>query len=487
MDIYILREGQQTGPFTLEATQALLQQGDVAAGDFAWQPGMEKWVPLSDLLAVSTGEPPAEPEKRLAESAEPATEKQKALLSYLDVIVPPRLSQDQAAQLVNQALEDPKHAERLAQWEQDRLRLHAHLFATEIQVEKENRANHFFELCQTGGAEYFTGITKAHCQVLVGFLDVKFPNWDARGTAAADHYFFPAVAEKFPQLVQKQWRGRLHYTEGPKVAPELTRKSPTTKLGKPSASPVAAILRGLLLGGLILGVLYAVHRVVQDATQRAVVLPQPVARAAGAVPPLATAQTAPPSNTHLRTDLPPPNTPATASSPVTQTEPIPTPAAASAPLTAVPPSSAPPIAPTDPAMTTAPMAAVPVSPTVSPDPAMSPIAVNAAPMAINTAPMAVLPGAEPPVPIPPPPATLPTASTTPLGAPATITPVLPDPTTATRTSLVLTKPVEIQLAYGKMKLPVGTPVKLIARQGGQLRVSYQNSVITIPAASTDLE
>jgi hypothetical protein len=65
-------------------------------------------------------------------------------------------------------------------------------------------------------------------------------------------------------------------------------------------------------------------------------------------------------------------------------------------------------------------------------------------------------------------------------------PVEPAPT-APRTSLLLTKPLEIQLAYGKMKLPAGTPVKLVARQGNQLKVNYQNSVITIPATSTDLE
>ena len=71
-----------------------------------------------------------------------------------------------------------------------------------------------------------------------------------------------AIAEKFPQLVNKAWRGRFRYGEG-LVAPgvKTTRKSPTTKLVKSSDSPVRAIARGVVLGLCVLGVLYVVHHV----------------------------------------------------------------------------------------------------------------------------------------------------------------------------------------------------------------------------------
>jgi len=36
MHIYILRDGQETGPFGKEAAQTLLARGEVAAGDLAW-------------------------------------------------------------------------------------------------------------------------------------------------------------------------------------------------------------------------------------------------------------------------------------------------------------------------------------------------------------------------------------------------------------------------------------------------------------------
>ena len=58
---------------------------------------------------------------------------------------------------------------------------------------------------------------------------------------------------------------------------------------------------------------------------------------------------------------------------------------------------------------------------------------------------------------------------------------------ATKTSLVLTKLVEVQLAYGKITLRPGTSVKLIARQGTMVKVSYGGNIIAIPVASTDLE
>ena len=121
-------------------------------------------------------------------------------------------------------MEDPALAARVGKWNEERLRLHPELFAAEISARRENRANHFFDICQTEGAEYFPKITKAHCQVLVGFLDVKFPAWDARMDTAAKDYFFPAIAEKFPQVIDRQWRDRFHYAEASNAAPEPARR-----------------------------------------------------------------------------------------------------------------------------------------------------------------------------------------------------------------------------------------------------------------------
>ena len=212
MDIYILRDGKEIGPFSEETTQTLLKQGSVVIGDLAWCPGMAKWVPLHDVLYPPPPPPQTPPPHPASEEparkldlpkGEPATAKQKALLSYLGIGFSSEMTKDHASILVNDAMEEPKHTGRLAQWNKERFTLHPDLFASEINERKENRATHFFDLCQGEGAEYFTKLTKAHTQVLIGYLDVKFPNWDAKEDEAAWNYFYPAIAEKFPQLVNK--------------------------------------------------------------------------------------------------------------------------------------------------------------------------------------------------------------------------------------------------------------------------------------------
>ena len=511
MDIYILQNGEETGPFSVETARALLKQGTVGEADFATRPGMEKWIPLAEFLATDPVPVPVEPVKNTpATKAEPATPKQKAFLSYFSIPITANLTRDQAALLVNDTMEEASNAARLARWNEERLRLHPELFAAEIQARKENRATHFFELCQSTGAQYFSGVAKAHCQVLVGFLDVKFPNWDAKESEAAEHYFFPAVAEKFPQLVHKEWRGRLHYADGTKISQDIVRKSPTSKLRRTATSPLVATVRGVVLGVVILGALYLGHHTIQSDTIAATA-------ATGATP---SPESAAPSPTAERAPAPapevaavpepasvapqnlPPIEPVAPAPPMAQTEPSPaTPPVATAEAPMAPaPATLP--APLDSAVATAPMAGT-TPPPMAADPAMAPVAPMAtSPTALDTAPMASLPGREPPVPVAPPPATMPMAGTLP-NAPTALPEPAPAPVPAAddfaamvpplpvapvaKTNLVLTKPVEVTLTYGKIMLAPGTPVKLVTRQGGILKVSYQNRVITIPAGSTDIE
>lgn len=498
MDIYILQNGEETGPFSVETARTLLKQGTVAEADFATRPGMDQWVPLSELLAsgptMATAVTPLE--KAPAAKAEPATPKQKAFLSYFGIPIAAELTRDQAALLVNDTMEEAGHSERLARWNEERTRLHPELFAAEIQARKENRANHFFELCQSSGAQYFSGVAKAHCQVLVGFLDVKFPNWDAKESEAAEHYFFPAVAEKFPQLVHKEWRGRFHYADGTKISQDIVRKSPTSKLRRTATSPLVATARGLVLGIVILGALHLAQRTMQTdtiaaPTTEAAAPSTAVEKAPAPAPEVA----AVPETTPLAPQNLPPIEPVAPAPAIAQTEPAPTAppvATAEAPMAPLP-------APAESAVATAPMAGTTPPPMAAADPTMAPVAPMATmPTALDTAPMAALPGQEPPVPVPPPPATMPMAGTLPT-APITPTEPVPAPNDfaamvpplpvapVAKTNLVLTKPVEVALTYGKIILAPGTAVKLVTRQGAVLKVSYQNRMITIPAGSTDIE
>ena len=55
-----------------------------------------------------------------------------------------------------------------------------------------------------------------------------------------------------------------------------------------------------------------------------------------------------------------------------------------------------------------------------------------------------------------------------------------------RSSVLLTKPIDVQLAYGRIKLPVGTSLKVISQEGNNLKVNYLNTIVLVPVSSTDL-
>jgi hypothetical protein len=58
---------------------------------------------------------------------------------------------------------------------------------------------------------------------------------------------------------------------------------------------------------------------------------------------------------------------------------------------------------------------------------------------------------------------------------------------AVKASVLLTKPFDAQLTYGKIKLPPGTPLRLISHDGATVKAMYLNNVLTIPASSTDID
>ena len=480
MDIFILRDGEEIGPFGKETTQTLLSQGSVAENDLAWRPGMADWVPLSVIFnswdegsdASPEGANPPGALSPAADSAnaqeEAATPKQKAFLTYLGINIPETLTKQQAAVHLNDAMEDTALAPRVGKWNEDRLRLHPDLFAAEIHARRENRANHFFDVCQTEGAEYFPKITKAHCQVLVGFLDVKFPSWDARMENAAKDYFYPAIAEKFPQLIDRHWRGRFHYAEASHATPPPTRRQarrPTRPMAKKPVSPVVAIVRGLVAGAVILGALYLGQRFIPPWLAK-----RSAEKEASAATPAAAVQKAVEGKEGVASATQAQNTNDAGKEEETQgkaprkkKKKADSVASTSAPATtrsttgenASPPGSVASVAPqsgnaaADPSMAAAPPAPVPTAPA---DPTMA-----AAPPAPDSG---MAPG------------TAPAAG---------------DAAAVAKTNLVLTKPVELQMTYGKIKLPVGTAVKLVSREAAMVKVNYQNTVMMLPASSTDID
>ena len=55
MQIYISRNGQQSGPFSLDQLIAMSAHGSVLATDLAWSEGAVGWTPLGEFLRAKSG------------------------------------------------------------------------------------------------------------------------------------------------------------------------------------------------------------------------------------------------------------------------------------------------------------------------------------------------------------------------------------------------------------------------------------------------
>jgi cytoskeletal protein RodZ len=488
MEIHILRDGRQIGPFTEETVQSLLKQGNILINDLAWSPGLDGWGPLHAVLypaaqppppptaAVPPPMPPPPPvsdtdEEPIApevdtptaaveerEETEPATPRQKAFLTYMAVPFSSDLTKDRAAHLVNDAMENPKNSGRLKKWDDERLTLYPDLFAEEIKARRENRAQQFLEICQVEGSEFFEGVTKAHTQLLVGFLDVQYPTWDRSEHASKYDYFFPAIAEKFPQLLKRTAKGRFKYADGPKVAAELVR-SPVAVRATARNSPFKSIARGIFLGGIFLGLVVGAVEIKKRGGVDAI--KSWIANAKSSTKPSTSKPI--PAKTSAESAK---NTAST----VPATVPV-TPADSSV----TPPVSAPKLAQASPVVQAAP----PIPAATQP---LAPAATTPADptMAANTASSAALPASVSLFDTTPPPATTPAADQPPT---APLTPAAP--AAPARVYAKITKPTVINLRFGSSTLRPGTPVQVLSSSGTQLTIQFGPETLTIPAANTD--
>jgi len=451
MEIFVIRDGEQTGPFDEALVKTLLSEGGARPQDLAWRKGLARWLPLSEVLAAQSngnGEPESASSPAVAHGANGsasgrglATAKQKAFLKYLGAEFNERVSREKAALAISDALEDPAMQGRIRKWQDERLRLHPDVFQDEIDLRKANRASRYLELVQTEGAEALKDVTKAHVQVLVESLDKRHPNWEADSRSALWDYLFPSIGEHFQQLVQPAYKGRLKSggtsLSGGKSSGSLA--GGTRSLIPPPSAPgtLAAMWRGVLFGVIALGaILGGIHFWQQKQAESKG--PTPTAPAAGksAKTDAATKVSEPamqppdavippePSATEAKLPTPPPDAPEAPKEP----------AAAPAPPTSLAQEPAPPMAPEKPAS--------------AEEKPMSPA---------------------------------PAAPAEPLPAPA----VMPPPA-APRTEITLVRGIGVALPNGQVSLPVGTRLRYLAIEGPNVRVAWNNNVFFVPAAATDV-
>lgn len=284
MDVFIIRDGEQIGPFEDGAVQSMLAEGQVSHEDYAWRTGMSAWIPLREVMgsAVRNATPPPAPAesgiRRVSDISVPpkqhakSTAKQRAILAYLGIKFSPDISKEKAAVLVSDALEDSRLYSRLAKWSVEKFKLHPDIFADELDAKKQHRAAHYHELCQIEGKEIVQNITEAHCKVLIESLDNRFPSWEVNPKESLWDYFLPMLNEHFPQLVSTEWRQRLKMG-GTKLPGALTHALPASaKLQRQQAAPPSqfkAAVRGLVYGLVLLGAIIGAMIYLQKSKQAA--------------------------------------------------------------------------------------------------------------------------------------------------------------------------------------------------------------------------
>lgn len=465
MEIFIIREGRQTGPFNEDAVRAFLTEGTARPADMGWRKGMAEWRPLGEVLqaqhrqteqaaqpverenlnAAAPPSPAAAPSAGAGDAEEkfvPATAKQKAFLKYLGAEFGENLTKERAALAVSDALETPKLQPRIRKWHDEKLRMHAEVFQDEIDFRKANRTTRYLERIQTEGADVLKDVTKAHVQVLVESLDKRHPGWEGEPESALWNHLLPAIGEHFPQLVQPAHKGLLKSGSAVRSGSSISRGIGATAGVVPPAPPTGtfgAMVRGVAFGVIALGLIVIGLQHWQNKKTATQTPPVPEKKETASVTPATTEPAAVlPGSLIAEAKEPgaPPEKPA-APAP-TPTVPEPAPAAVESP---------------------------------APAPAMN--AEKPAPTVLAEEKPAV------PAPAPAAPAMTPEAPAAPVVA---VAPVVAPP----RTAVKLTQGIGVMLANGQVTLPAGTVLRYVATEGANVRVSWNNNVFFVPAAATDV-
>jgi len=486
MEIFILRDGEQTGPFNEDTVQTLFQRGSLTSADMAWRKGLPAWTPLGEVLHPGSERPSAPPPVvqsgiRQAPGKKSAGAKQKALLKYIGATFAEEITREEAALMISDAMENPKLTSRLQKWTEEKLKLHPDLFQEELDQRRSHRVLRYLERCQTEAGEAVKDVTKAHVQVLVESLDKRTATWEHDPKAALWDHLLPAIAEHFPQLVREGWKGKLKAGGGSKVADAMVESGELTE-GPEAPSTMMAVVRGLVFGGLALALFFGIRHLTTTGTGTGKSgTPATGQNAkAPATPPVdanATANSAPNGSAPTH----PTNAPLIAANPADNV-PAPTPNAEA--NAAVPDVNAVPATPANPPAAPAP------AETPAPAPAANAPAADPN-MAANNPPAAPAPGvpANPATALGTPPAPAPPGTEAP-AAPAANVPPAPAETPAAagfKNILSIVKPVKVQLQFGVVTLNVGTRVRFIALEGQNVRVNFNNNIILVPAIATDVD
>lgn len=462
MEIFILREGRQTGPFTEDAVRAFLTEGTARPVDLGWRKGIPEWRPLGEVLKSQPaqgngrGTPPPATSTANETQSGPATGKQKAFLKYLGAEFGENLTKERAALAVSDAMETPKLQARIRKWHDDKLRMHADLFQDELDYRRANRSARYLERIQTEGADVLKDVTKAHVQVLIESLDKRTPGWEAEPDSALWNHLIPAIGEHFPQLVQPAHKSTLKAGSALKAGSHGSRGMSYAEMGPPQGKgTLGAMLRGVLLGVIVLGAIIAGREYLHDRNAKASLAAQtPSAKSEGAPVGDAVADALPGS--------PIAPAPETALKDPKAVENV---ASSPEPVSIKPEPDSP---------ANVPIPAVPGE--TSPTPPPAPVVAEKPAAPAPPAPMEDKPVMQEPNPSPNPP-----AATPPAPAPASAVPAAPQ-----KMAIKLKQGIGVMLPSGQVTLQAGTLLRNLGVEGENVRVSWNNNVFFVPAIATDV-
>lgn len=176
--IFIYRDGQDQGPYTLEQVQACLIIGTLTATDFAWYEGMPDWVPLSLAIAQleQQGERASDGWRRKV-----ATADQKAELRFLALKVKRDLTQGGYQDLIDEACKDPAIKSKL-----------------EVFHLKRTKEKEFLDFLQKNSFKLAIMVpTMAQLRETIDFLHDSIPAW---ATETSPEEFAKLILARYPDL-----------------------------------------------------------------------------------------------------------------------------------------------------------------------------------------------------------------------------------------------------------------------------------------------
>jgi hypothetical protein len=177
-EIFIYREGQDKGPYSLEQVQASLIIGTLNGSDFAWFEGLADWIPLSSAIVQleQLGDHATDDWRRKV-----ATADQKAELRFLGFKVKRDLTQGACQDQIDEACEDPAVKSRLA------------VFRLKKIKEKE-----FLEFLQKNSFKLRMTIPNVgQVRETIDFLHDNIPSWETETSAEE---FATLILARYPDL-----------------------------------------------------------------------------------------------------------------------------------------------------------------------------------------------------------------------------------------------------------------------------------------------